>query len=119
MGFDKTAPASLIINNAHAKKSMIKAIKTIEGDEKIPQTDDNVFLIIYKDPDSFANKSRTIYLSRHGESLFNLYGKIGGNATLSAQGLKYSNKIAEHFRDLNLTNFRVRFILISIDRRVN
>ena len=32
----------------------------------------------------------TIYLTRHGESENNLFGKIGGNAELSARGEKYA-----------------------------
>lgn len=50
--------------------------------------DDNKYLCLYRDPETFAHKGRVIYLSRHGESEFNLYGKIGGNSGLSTQGEK-------------------------------
>ena len=50
--------------------------------------DDNKYLCLYRDPETFAHKGRVIYLSRHGESEFNLYGKIGGNSSLSTQGEK-------------------------------
>jgi len=41
---------------------------------------------------------RTIYLSRHGESINNLYGKIGGNASLSSQGWKYAKALFSFFQ---------------------
>ena len=34
--------------------------------------------------------NRNIYLSRHGESEFNLDDRIGGDPNLSQQGLKYA-----------------------------
>lgn len=40
-------------------------------------------------------KPRAIYLSRHGESLYNLTGKIGGDADLSERGWKYAKKLPE------------------------
>jgi 6-phosphofructo-2-kinase/fructose-2,6-biphosphatase 2 len=38
---------------------------------------------------------RTIYLSRHGESIFNVEGKIGGDSDLSPRGLQYSQILPE------------------------
>ena len=69
---------------------------------------DNLFLALYKDPLTTAPVKRTIYLSRHGESQYNLYGKIGGDSGLSSQGLKYALKLAAHFEQLKLDNFQVR-----------
>ncbi|KAL8964481.1 MAG: hypothetical protein Q9183_004420, partial [Haloplaca sp. 2 TL-2023] len=40
-------------------------------------------------------KPRSIWLSRHGESEFNLDGRIGGDANLSARGLMYARKLPE------------------------
>ncbi|KAH3676381.1 hypothetical protein WICMUC_002012 [Wickerhamomyces mucosus] len=40
-------------------------------------------------------KPRSIYLSRHGESMYNLEGKIGGDADLSERGWKYAQKLPE------------------------
>merc|ERR1712168_1240255 len=60
---------------------------------------------LYKDPMAIAPVKRSIYLSRHGESEFNLYGEIGGDSGLSSQGLKYAIKLAGHFQSLNLNNF--------------
>ncbi|TFK54823.1 bifunctional 6-phosphofructo-2-kinase/fructose-2,6-bisphosphate 2-phosphatase [Heliocybe sulcata] len=38
-------------------------------------------------------KPRSIFFSRHGESQYNVEGKIGGDAPLSARGLQYSNAL--------------------------
>ncbi|GME82989.1 unnamed protein product [Ambrosiozyma monospora] len=38
-------------------------------------------------------KPRYIWLSRHGESQYNLEGKIGGDALLSERGVQYSKKL--------------------------
>ncbi|KAH8601850.1 fructose-2,6-bisphosphatase-like protein [Bisporella sp. PMI_857] len=40
-------------------------------------------------------KRRSIWLSRHGESEFNLDGKIGGDANLSPRGELYARKLPE------------------------
>ena len=60
-----------------------KAVKTSIGNATDPEgddPDDNLFLVLYKDPSTAAPVQRTIYLSRHGESQYNLYGKIGGDS---------------------------------------
>ncbi|TFY80182.1 hypothetical protein EWM64_g3836 [Hericium alpestre] len=38
-------------------------------------------------------KPRSIYLSRHGESQYNVEGKIGGDSPLSERGLKYAKAL--------------------------
>jgi broad specificity phosphatase PhoE/predicted kinase len=38
---------------------------------------------------------RTIWLTRHGESEFNLTGQIGGDAPLTTRGTEYANALAE------------------------
>lgn len=38
-------------------------------------------------------KPRSIYLSRHGESQFNVEGKIGGDSLLSPRGVQYSEAL--------------------------
>lgn len=40
-------------------------------------------------------KPRLIYLSRHGESEYNLTGQIGGDANLSERGWRYAKKLPE------------------------
>ncbi|KAH6721722.1 fructose-bisphosphatase [Leptodontidium sp. 2 PMI_412] len=40
-------------------------------------------------------KQRSIWLSRHGESMWNVYGKIGGDAKLSERGEAYALKLPQ------------------------
>jgi len=44
------------------------------------EDDYNVFQSLYDDVSTHAPEGRVLYLSRHGESEFNLYGKIGVNS---------------------------------------
>jgi len=44
----------------------------------------------------------TLYLTRHGESLNNLYGRIGGDAALSPRGEQYSRALASFIHSLDL-----------------
>ncbi len=39
---------------------------------------------------------RTFYLTRHGQSEYNLYGKIGGDSGLSSNGLEYAKRLAKY-----------------------
>jgi len=52
-------------------------------------------------------KPRSIFFSRHGESQFNLEGKIGGDSPLSERGLQYAKALPElvrkHIGDAALT----------------
>ncbi|KAJ3360876.1 Fructose-2,6-bisphosphatase, partial [Kappamyces sp. JEL0680] len=40
--------------------------------------------------------AKSFYISRHGESMYNLQGRIGGNADLSPQGRRFSELLPEH-----------------------
>jgi broad specificity phosphatase PhoE len=42
-------------------------------------------------------KSRFIYLTRHGESQFNVEGRVGGDPPLTAAGRKYAAAMARYF----------------------
>lgn len=48
---------------------------------------------------------RTIYLTRHGESLMNLDGRIGGDSDLSDRGREYSKALANFItsQDIQVT----------------
>jgi len=50
---------------------------------------------------------RTIYLTRHGESLMNLEGRIGGNSDLSVRGLEYSKALHRFIEAQEIPNLRV------------
>ncbi|KIY93214.1 6-phosphofructo-2-kinase/fructose-2,6-biphosphatase 2 [Monoraphidium neglectum] len=42
-----------------------------------------------------AGQSRKIWLTRHGESEFNVLGKIGGDSLLSPRGAEYAQRLPE------------------------
>jgi len=42
---------------------------------------------------------KVLYFSRHGESEFNVLGRIGGDADLSPRGRLYAQALAAHFND--------------------
>ncbi|CAG9839675.1 unnamed protein product [Diabrotica balteata] len=50
---------------------------------------------------------QTLYFSRHGESEYNVIGKIGGNARLSPRGRMYAKALTKHVRALNLPSLQV------------
>lgn len=42
---------------------------------------------------------RKIYMSRHGESMYNVEGKIGGDSALSPRGVMYAEKLPQLIKD--------------------
>jgi broad specificity phosphatase PhoE/predicted kinase len=42
---------------------------------------------------------RPVWLTRHGESEWNVLGRIGGDSPLSTRGVEYSRNLAAHVRD--------------------
>jgi broad specificity phosphatase PhoE len=50
----------------------------------------------------FINMIKTIYLSRHGQSLNNTKKLIGGNSGLSSDGKQYSYKLHQYFKNNNI-----------------
>lgn len=45
---------------------------------------------------------QVIYLTRHGESEYNILKKIGGNSKLTERGLQYSKILYEYFQDTDI-----------------
>ncbi|KAG6455099.1 hypothetical protein O3G_MSEX009020 [Manduca sexta] len=43
---------------------------------------------------------QTLYFTRHGESEYNVLGRIGGDAALSPRGQLYARALADHFNSL-------------------
>ena len=41
--------------------------------------------------------NKILYLSRHGESEYNILKRIGGNSNITANGEKYAKKIHNYF----------------------
>lgn len=50
---------------------------------------------------------RSIYLTRHGESVLNLKGRIGGDAELSDRGWEYTHALARFIQEQNIPRLRV------------
>lgn len=50
---------------------------------------------------------RTIYLTRHGESVHNLKGRIGGDSDLSERGWLYSRSLADYVKSQNIPRLKV------------
>ncbi len=46
---------------------------------------------------------RNLYLARHGESEYNICGRIGGNPPLTGLGIEQAWALADHFRTVPLT----------------
>ncbi len=55
-----------------------------------------------------AFEGRTIIFSRHGESLYNLDDRLGGNPRLSPRGELYAKKFAAYVNGLQLSGLEVR-----------
>lgn len=45
---------------------------------------------------------RTLFLARHGESVFNVENRIGGDSPLTPKGVAQANALAEHFRAIDI-----------------
>ncbi|XP_053377618.1 6-phosphofructo-2-kinase/fructose-2,6-bisphosphatase 4-like isoform X4 [Mercenaria mercenaria] len=50
---------------------------------------------------------RTIYLTRHGESMMNLQGRIGGDSELSPRGMEYAKELAKFVENEKIPNLKV------------
>ncbi|XP_011300468.1 6-phosphofructo-2-kinase/fructose-2,6-bisphosphatase 1 isoform X1 [Fopius arisanus] len=50
---------------------------------------------------------RTIYLTRHGESVMNLEGRIGGDSDLSERGKLYGKALAQYIDEQDIQGLRV------------
>ena len=57
-----------------------------------------------------TKEGRVIYISRHGESMYNLDNRIGGNPSLSPRGKKYARALASHVNQLEHENLKVIFL---------
>ncbi|XP_073978129.1 6-phosphofructo-2-kinase/fructose-2,6-bisphosphatase-like [Rhodnius prolixus] len=52
-------------------------------------------------------RKKTLYFTRHGESEFNLLGRIGGDTDLSPRGHFYATLLAKYFNSNKIENLRV------------
>lgn len=56
---------------------------------------------------------RVIYLSRHGESTYNLENRIGGNPGLSEDGLKYAKALPKVFSNEDVLENRDKTLILT------
>ncbi|XP_015110998.1 6-phosphofructo-2-kinase/fructose-2,6-bisphosphatase isoform X1 [Diachasma alloeum] len=56
---------------------------------------------------SITAQPHTLYFSRHGESEYNVLGKIGGDAVLSARGERYAQALASRINSMHIPDLRV------------
>ncbi|GAA56065.1 6-phosphofructo-2-kinase / fructose-2 6-bisphosphatase [Clonorchis sinensis] len=52
-------------------------------------------------------RKRTIYVARHGETEFNLSGRIGGDSSLSPEGKKFAIQLAAFMKQENVPDLKV------------
>lgn len=52
-------------------------------------------------------RQRCIYLCRHGESICNMYGRIGGNSELSERGKQFAKVLKDFMDEQNMTGFKI------------
>lgn len=77
-----------LINVTNSENVLIHSVKA-RGVQGLLQT---IILGVLSAP---VIKNRTFYFSRHGESEFNVLGRIGGDADLSPRGRKYGENLAK------------------------
>lgn len=59
-----------------------------------------------------TTEGRVIYISRHGESMYNLENRIGGNPSLSPQGMKYAKALGNHVNSWEIPDLKVQYKII-------
>ena len=83
------------------EKQIMKSQESVDNEE-------HIFAPLYKNPKAVAEPGRTFYFSRHGESANNLFGKIGGDANLSANGQKYAELLGSYVNAMELADLQVK-----------
>ena len=81
--------------------------ETLAADEKMKKSEDLAFQRLYKRlPET--EEGRVLYISRHGESMYNLENRIGGNPDLSPRGLKYARALGSYINNFGLPDLKVK-----------
>ena len=60
-------------------------------------------------------EQRIVFITRHGESINNLYGKIGGNSGLSQRGQNYARALGGFVSSLQSPGLKVREEKVEIN----
>ena len=54
-----------------------------------------------------AAEGRTVYISRHGESMYNLEQRLGGDPDLSPRGRQYAKELGRVVNGMGLSDLEV------------
>ena len=86
-------PKDLKGSNTDVDKKSMK-----ENNNKLnnKMTPENPFKVLYLKNFDIA-EGRTIYLSRHGESEYNVEDRLGGNPPLTSRGRQYAHALGYYF----------------------
>lgn len=52
-------------------------------------------------------RSRSIFITRHGESEYNITGQLGGNSPITSRGAIYAKKLSLFLEDQNIEDLRI------------
>jgi hypothetical protein len=85
-----------------------------EFEQEVSMIDRHVFEPIYKNQEAIGKTGRVFWFSRHGESENNLFGKIGGDTSLSTNGEKYATLLAAYINQMELDDLQVNYLKIQI-----
>jgi 6-phosphofructo-2-kinase/fructose-2,6-biphosphatase 2 len=61
---------------------------------------------------------KTIFMSRHGESMYNVEGKIGGDSNLSERGMEYGASLAEFIQSQPETSSGLKIWCSTLKRTI-
>ena len=82
-----------------------------KGSKSLPMT--NPFDVLYSKNFDIV-EGRTIYLSRHGESEYNVEDRIGGNSSITERGHQYARALGTYMNATGKTQINSRPIFKSI-----
>ena len=77
-----------------------------DGSPKLMDPGESCFKNLYERLPA-TPEGRVLYISRHGESMYNLDNRIGGNPSLSPQGFKYAQALGAHVNGWDMPDLKV------------
>jgi len=91
-------------SNVDTKQSSMKENKNIN--KMMETAPENPFKELYLKNFDIA-EGRTLYLSRHGESEYNVEDRIGGNPPLTSRGRQYAHALGYYFSSADIADLNV------------
>lgn len=84
-----------VMGLVHAPVKTVSCRRTTAPPESLPRYKSYRLVRVATPKPPLRVAATTVYLSRHGESEFNVLGKVGGDAVLSPRGRAYGRRLAE------------------------